>query len=164
MASIAQRYLHYINKVIPISDLPPLPHQQMTNIRRLLPPDSESNTQLQLIKQHLEAKVVKYYYFSFRKSIGMKDSKGAISLLFYFFIKFELLLDFVLFLVDYVLLDPSERKRLAIFSVPMSLPKRVIRAPVPWETEYKESSTWIKSHLFTVSGMTILLQDIWLRR
>ncbi|TNM97969.1 hypothetical protein fugu_014215 [Takifugu bimaculatus] len=132
------------------------------NIRRLLPPDIESNQQLQFIKQSLEAKVVDYYYFSFRKSIGMRNAKGVGALLFYFIITFDFL-DFVLLLVDYVLLDPSERRRLAVYNVPTPFPKRVIRAPVPWESGYKESCAWIKNHLFAVSAMTIVLQNIWLK-
>lgn len=155
--------MHYIKQIIPISELPPPMRQQMMNIRRLLPPDSESNDQLHFIKQNLEAKVIDYYYFSFRKSIGMRNAKGVTALLFYFLITFDFL-GFVLLLVDYVLLDPSERRRLAVYNVPTPFPKRVIHAPVPWETGYKESCAWIKNHLFAVSAMTIILQNIWLKR
>lgn len=88
--------MHYIKQIIPVSELPPPTRQQMMNIRRLLPPDSEGDKQLQLIKQNLDAKVIDYYYFSFRKSIGMRNAKGVTTLLFYFIITFDLL-DFVLF-------------------------------------------------------------------
>lgn len=96
LAVFPQRYMHYIKQIIPISELPPPTRQQMMNIRRLVPPDGESNAQLQLIKQNLEAKVIDYYYFSFRKSIGMRDAEGVSALLFYFITTFYFL-DFVLF-------------------------------------------------------------------
>lgn len=67
--------MHYIDSGINLSELPPLPHEQMMKIRRLLPPDSESNKNLQIMKQNLEEKVQKYYYFSFKKSIGIEKCK-----------------------------------------------------------------------------------------
>lgn len=64
--------MHYIDSGINISELPPLPREQLTKIRRLLPPDDESNKNFQILKKNLEEKVQKYYYFSFKKSIGIK--------------------------------------------------------------------------------------------
>lgn len=116
------------------------------------------------MKHHLEEKVQKYYYFSFKKSIGIEKIPNKLSPCSMFYHKFEYLLGFVLFSVNYVLLDPSERKRLAIYNVLMPVPKRVIRAPVPWEAAYKDNRSWIKNHLFTISGIMILLQEIWQRR
>lgn len=85
--------MHYIKQMIPISRLPPPTRQQIMNIRRLLPPDSESNKQL----QNLEAKIIDNYYFSVRRGIGMRNAKGVTALLFYFIISSFNLLDFVLF-------------------------------------------------------------------
>lgn len=68
------------------------------------------------------------------------------------------------FLVDYILMDPSERQRLSISSIPMPFPRRVIRAPVPWATSYTEAQMWQSQHLFTTSPVMILLQDVWLKR
>lgn len=156
--------MYYINNGISMSELPPLPHEQMAKIRRLLPPIGDSCTNLQIMKQNLEEKVQKYYYFSFKKSIGI-EKKSYHGCFLCLIINFEFLfVAFVLFSVNYVLLDPSERKRLAVYTVPMAIPRRVIRAPVPWEAAYKENRTWIKNHLFTISGIMILLQEIWQRR
>lgn len=66
--------------------------------------------------------------------------------------------------VDYVLMDPSEGRRLSISSIPKPFPQRVIRAPVPWTLSYKEVSTWQSQHLFTVSPIMILLQDVWIKK
>lgn len=158
--------MYYINNGISMSELPPLPHEQMAKIRRLLPPVGESCKNLLIMKQNLEEKVQKYYYFSFKKSIGIEKikKKQVITVLPMFDHKFGFLVAFVLFSVNYVLLDPSERKRLAVYTVPMAVPRRVIRAPVPWEAAYKDNRTWIKNHLFTISGIMILLQEIWQRR
>lgn len=75
--------MHYIDSGINMSELPPLPHEQMMKIRRLLPPDSESNKNLQIMKQNLEDKVQKYYYFSFKKSIGIENTKQVITIVSY---------------------------------------------------------------------------------
>lgn len=115
------------------------------------------------MKQNLEEKVQNYYYFSFKKSIGIEKYKTSYHSIVKCLI-IHLNISFCSFSVNYVLLDPSERKRLAIHSVPMPFPSKVIRAPVPWEAVYKDNRTWIKSHLFTISGIMILLQDIWLKR
>lgn len=60
-----------------MAELPPLPHERMTKIRRLLPPDSGSSENVQIAKQNLEDKVQKYYYFSFKKSIGIEKYKTS---------------------------------------------------------------------------------------
>lgn len=59
-------------------------------------------------------------------------------------------------------MDPSELQRLSISSVPKPFPRRVIRAPVPWAASYQEAHTWQSQHLFTVSHIMVLLQDVWL--
>lgn len=61
-------------------------------------------------------------------------------------------------------MDPSERQRLSISGIPKPFPRRVIRAPVPWATSFREAHIWQSQHLFTVSQIMVLLQDIWLNR
>nr|XP_046272657.1 dynein axonemal heavy chain 3 isoform X2 [Scatophagus argus] len=129
-----ERYMYYITTGVPSSVLAPLPQQQMMNIMRLLPPDTEdSGKHLQILRANMEEEVRRDYYFSLKKSI-----------------------------VDYILMDPSERQRLSIASVPKPFPMRVIRAPVPWATSYKEAHMWQSQHLFTVSHIMVLLQNVWL--
>uniref|UniRef100_A0A8C4DY39 Dynein axonemal heavy chain 3 n=1 Tax=Dicentrarchus labrax TaxID=13489 RepID=A0A8C4DY39_DICLA len=129
-----ERYMYYICTGVPSSVLAPQPDQQMMNIMCLLPPDTEnSSKQLLIMRANLEEEVERDYYFSLKKSI-----------------------------VDYILMDPSERQRLSISSIPKPFPRRVIRAPVPWATSYKEAHKWQSQHLFTVSPIMVLLQDVWL--
>ncbi|XP_066465573.1 dynein axonemal heavy chain 3 [Tiliqua scincoides] len=64
-------------------------------------------------------------------------------------------------IVDYILMDPEERRRLFIHSIPQPFPQRVIRAPVPWHSVYQEVKHWNQSHLFTVNPMMLTLQQLW---
>ncbi|KAF0024691.1 hypothetical protein F2P81_023493 [Scophthalmus maximus] len=66
--------------------------------------------------------------------------------------------------LDYILMDPAERQRLTIASIPKPFSRRVIRAPVPWTTSYREAHMWQSQHLFTASYIMVLLQDVWLNR
>ncbi|XP_034748215.1 dynein heavy chain 3, axonemal isoform X1 [Etheostoma cragini] len=129
-----KRYMYYITNGVPSSVLAPQPRQQMMNIMRLLPPETEdSSKHLQIMRANLEEEVKRDYDFSLKENI-----------------------------VNYILMDPSERQRLSISCVPMPFPRRVIRAPVPWAASYKEVQTWQSQHLFAISHIMVLLQDVWL--
>ncbi|XP_041823134.1 dynein heavy chain 3, axonemal [Melanotaenia boesemani] len=128
-----ERYAYYIN-TIPSSILPDQPHQQMVNIMNLLPPDTEDNRKyFQILKENMMEEVKKDYEFSLKKSI-----------------------------VDYILMDPSECKRLSISSIPKPFPRRLVHAPVPWALSYKDAHMWQSQHLFTVSPIMTLLQNFWI--
>ncbi|XP_029995048.1 dynein heavy chain 3, axonemal-like [Sphaeramia orbicularis] len=127
------RYYHYITEGVPSSVLTPLPPQQMMNIQRLLPDTGDSNEKIQIMKANLEKEVKRDYEFSLKMSI-----------------------------VDYILMDPSERERLSIVSIPKPFARRVIRAPVPWADSYREVHTWLNKHLFTINPIMIFLQDAWI--
>ncbi|XP_074238057.1 dynein axonemal heavy chain 3 isoform X3 [Saimiri boliviensis] len=64
-------------------------------------------------------------------------------------------------IVDYILLDPTERKRLFIESIPRLFPQRVIRAPVPWHSVYRSAKKWNEEHLHTVNPMMLSLKELW---
>ncbi|XP_044602978.2 dynein axonemal heavy chain 3 isoform X2 [Equus asinus] len=64
-------------------------------------------------------------------------------------------------IVDYILMDPMERKRLFIESIPHMFPQRVIRAPVPWHSVYRNAKKWNKEHLHIVNPMMLSLKDLW---
>ncbi|XP_010794887.1 dynein heavy chain 3, axonemal-like [Notothenia coriiceps] len=131
-----KRYMYYITTGVPSSVLAPMPRQQMMSILRLLPPETEDcSKHLQIMRANLEEEVKRDYYFSLKESI-----------------------------VDYILMDPSELQRLSISSIPKPFPRRVIRPPVPWAASYKETHMWQSQHLFTVSQIMVLLQDVWLNR
>ncbi|XP_006876041.1 PREDICTED: dynein heavy chain 3, axonemal [Chrysochloris asiatica] len=64
-------------------------------------------------------------------------------------------------IVDYILMDPVERKRLFINSIPRLFPQRVIRAPVPWHSVYKSTKKWNEEHLHSVNPMMLSLKELW---
>ncbi|KFO22025.1 Dynein heavy chain 3, axonemal [Fukomys damarensis] len=64
-------------------------------------------------------------------------------------------------IVDYILMDPMERKRLFIESIPRLFPHRVIRAPVPWHSAYRSAHKWNEEHLHTVNPMMLILKELW---
>ncbi|CAJ1083860.1 dynein axonemal heavy chain 3 [Xyrichtys novacula] len=128
-----ERYMYYITTGIPSSVLAPQPCQQMINISHLLPPVSGNNKHLQIMRANLEEEVKRDYYLSLKRST-----------------------------VDYILMDPSERERLSISSIPKPYPRRLIRAPVPWAMSYREAHEWLGQHLYSVNHIMVHLQDVWL--
>nr|XP_040045455.1 dynein heavy chain 3, axonemal-like isoform X2 [Gasterosteus aculeatus aculeatus] len=129
-----ERYTYYITNGVPSSLLAAQPLQQMMNIMRQLPPETEdSNIHDKIMRENIQEEVKREYCFTLTKSI-----------------------------VDYILMDPSECQRLSISSIPKSFPRRVIRGPVPWHTSYKKVHTWQGQHLYAVGHIMILLQDVWL--
>ncbi|KAK2495200.1 hypothetical protein MC885_014560, partial [Smutsia gigantea] len=64
-------------------------------------------------------------------------------------------------IVDYILMDPVERKRLSIESIPRVFPQRVIRAPVPWHRVYRNAKKWNEKHLHMVNPMMLSLKELW---
>ncbi len=74
LTSPIQRYMYYITTGIPGSVLAPQPSQLMMNVMRLLPPETEdSNKHLQILRTNMEEEVKRDYYFSLKKSIGIKQ-------------------------------------------------------------------------------------------
>ncbi|XP_064448835.1 dynein axonemal heavy chain 3 [Mirounga angustirostris] len=65
--------------------------------------------------------------------------------------------------VDYILMDPRERKRLFIENIPHMFPQRVIRAPVPWHSAYRNAKKWNEEHLHTVNPMMLSLKELWFK-
>ncbi|XP_075900184.1 dynein axonemal heavy chain 3 [Nelusetta ayraudi] len=129
-----ERYQHYITTGISSAVLSSLPAQQLTKILRLLPPDTErSSANMPTVRADVQDEAEKDYHLSMKKSI-----------------------------VDYVLMDPLERRRLSVSSIPRPFPWRVIRAPVPWTSSYQEAQRWHSQHLFTATPIMVLLQDIWM--
>ncbi|XP_037391966.1 dynein heavy chain 3, axonemal [Pygocentrus nattereri] len=126
-----ERYMYYISNGVQDHMLAPQPPQHITNILKLLPGVLQRE-ELQDLQAVLLQEVRRDYSFSIRKSI-----------------------------VDYILLDPEERERLVISSVPRSFPWRVIRAPVPWSLRYQEAHGWNTEHLFTINPIMLQLQDLW---
>uniref|UniRef100_A0A3P8VG82 Dynein axonemal heavy chain 7 n=1 Tax=Cynoglossus semilaevis TaxID=244447 RepID=A0A3P8VG82_CYNSE len=133
------RYLYYVNSSVPDSVIAPQPRKQMMNIWRMLPPDTEDSDdkktrkKIKIVRNNLEDEVKKGYRFSLKKSI-----------------------------VDYILIDPLERRRLSVAGTPQPFPRKVIRAPVPWSANYRKHHAWQSQHLFTVNQIVSMLHDVWL--
>lgn len=71
---LTQAYMYYITTGVPSSVLAPQPLQQMMNIMRLVPPETEYNSKnIQNIRANMEEEVKRDYYFSLKKSIGIKQ-------------------------------------------------------------------------------------------
>uniref|UniRef100_A0A8C9V6G4 Dynein axonemal heavy chain 7 n=1 Tax=Scleropages formosus TaxID=113540 RepID=A0A8C9V6G4_SCLFO len=131
----SQRYLYYITHGVQSDMLAAQPPQQIKNILKLLPDHGEAESRtLQKLKSDNLEEVFHDYDFSLRKSI-----------------------------VDYVLRDPSERRRLFISSIPRPFPPRVIRGPVPWSSSYREARDCMVHHLFTVNPVMLHLQELWFK-
>nr|XP_023674913.1 dynein heavy chain 3, axonemal [Paramormyrops kingsleyae] len=128
-----ERYMYYITHGIKDHMLVGQPPQQVENILELLPDCAQNSEDLQKLQSQLLEEVQKSYRFSLRKSI-----------------------------VDYILKDPLERKRLFIPRTPRPFPVRVIRGPVPWSRAYREAHSWQEQHLFTVNPMMLHLQELWM--
>lgn len=67
-------------------------------------------------------------------------------------------------IVDYVLMDSSEKDRLRITSFPHSFPLRIIRAPVPWHEHFQHSKEAQVHQLFVTNQIMTELHDLWWRK
>ncbi|CAB3991140.1 dynein heavy chain 3, axonemal-like, partial [Paramuricea clavata] len=67
-------------------------------------------------------------------------------------------------IVDYILMDPSERVRLNITSIPKPFPRRTIRAPVPWHNSYKKGKDLVMKNVFTTNPVMMEIQNVWTNR
>ena len=65
------------------------------------------------------------------------------------------------FLVDYILLDKTERDRLHIRATTRPFPRRTYRAPVPWNETYAIQKTHCDEHVHNINEMMLLVQNLW---
>jgi dynein heavy chain len=64
-------------------------------------------------------------------------------------------------ILEFILLDPGERKRLNIYNFPADYPPIVIQAPVPWHSTFVISSHVLHHRLFIVNPVLLSLRDLW---
>jgi dynein heavy chain len=67
-------------------------------------------------------------------------------------------------IVDYVLMDSDEKKRLKIRAFPRSFPLRLIRAPVPWHGSFLQCKEAQMHQLFITSRIMTELHMLWWRK
>uniref|UniRef100_A0ACB8FMI3 Uncharacterized protein n=1 Tax=Sphaerodactylus townsendi TaxID=933632 RepID=A0ACB8FMI3_9SAUR len=127
-----ERYCYYIHNGIRKDMLAPQPKEVMESILEHIPSHFLANPNLEALLCSLNEEIEDDYHIWLMKNV-----------------------------VDYILMDPGERKRLFIRNIPRSFPQRVIRAPVPWHFVYKETKKWNEEHLFTVNPMMLAVQHLW---
>nr|XP_006820578.1 PREDICTED: dynein heavy chain 3, axonemal-like [Saccoglossus kowalevskii] len=130
-----ERYHYYITKGIHNDMLAPQPRDLMEHVRSRLPHKIKDNPELEGMRKDLVSEIDSDFDFSLRKSI-----------------------------VDYILKDANEKKRLHIDWIPRSFPWRTIRAPVPWHQSYAESKGLNETHLFITNPIMLELQNLWHNR
>lgn len=64
-------------------------------------------------------------------------------------------------IVDYILLDPDERKRFSIASMPVEFPILHIRAPIPWHQSKIMANNYIEHNLFIGNEILRDIRDLW---
>ncbi|XP_074179212.1 dynein axonemal heavy chain 3 [Rhinolophus sinicus] len=127
-----ERYYYYLTNGIRKDMIAPEDGQVMVRISKLISNTLLTSPFLEPLVNDLVEEKKNDYYSSLMKSI-----------------------------VDYILMDPAERKRLFIESVPRTFPQRVIRAPVPWHSVYRNARQWNEEHLHTVNPMMLGLEELW---
>uniref|UniRef100_A0A8C3QX22 Uncharacterized protein n=1 Tax=Cyanoderma ruficeps TaxID=181631 RepID=A0A8C3QX22_9PASS len=128
-----ERYCHYIHNGVREDMLAPQDKEVVNKILKHIPTHIPPSPELERFLARLKEEIKTDYCTGLMKAI-----------------------------VDYVLLDPAERKRLSIQSTPRPFPRRIICAPVPWHSSYKETKSWNESNLFIVNSLMPTLQELWL--
>uniref|UniRef100_A0A8C6Y1D3 Uncharacterized protein n=1 Tax=Naja naja TaxID=35670 RepID=A0A8C6Y1D3_NAJNA len=127
-----ERYCYYIHKGIRKDMLAPQDENVLNNILTHIPSNFLASPDLEALLNSLMGEIQSDYQIWLMKNI-----------------------------VDYILMDPDEKKRLFICNIPQPFPQRVIRAPVPWHKIYQDTKLWNETHLFTVNPMMFTLQQLW---
>uniref|UniRef100_A0A8B9NTX8 Uncharacterized protein n=1 Tax=Apteryx owenii TaxID=8824 RepID=A0A8B9NTX8_APTOW len=128
-----ERYCYYIYNGVQEDMLAPQDKEVMNVILKHIPAHILTNPNLENLLESLKEEIKADYRINLMKAI-----------------------------VDYILMDPTERERLFIGNTPRSFPQRVVRAPVPWHSSYEEVKSWNESNLFTVNPLMHTLQQLWL--
>lgn len=64
-------------------------------------------------------------------------------------------------IVDYILADPDERRRLSIETLPIEFPLLCVRAPVPWHQSKVTADHLIEHGLFIDNEILRNVRDLW---
>ena len=117
------------------ADLPPMPERTMPNVHSKLLKKLLDNPDWKSLREDLHTEILDDYNLSLKKAI-----------------------------IDYILKNQGEMKRLKIGSVPQSHPLRAVRAPVPWESSMKEAKEAQTQQLFICNTVMTELQKLWHNR
>ncbi|XP_015175416.1 PREDICTED: dynein heavy chain 3, axonemal [Polistes dominula] len=127
-----QRLFYLRNECIADYHLEPYDYSNIENARKLLVGKLRKRKDFDRIIHKLEGEIIDDYKKSLRYSI-----------------------------VDYILLDVDERKRLLIETMPMEFPVLIIRAPVPWHQYKILSDHFMEYNLFITNEILIDIRDLW---
>ena len=114
------------------NDVPNLSDDTLTNVNIRLYPKLLANPDWQELRRDLQDEVRMDYRLNWQKSA-----------------------------VDYVLMDPNERVRLRIHSIPFTPASKVVRAPVPWHDMFAAAHNMQEHQLFISSEVMVQIQLLW---
>ncbi|XP_008197222.2 dynein axonemal heavy chain 3 [Tribolium castaneum] len=127
-----ERYIYYLTLGIKSQDLSPYNRKYLTEAIKKIPP------KLKLLKDYAatitthKKEILQFYDSFIRKN-----------------------------LLDYILKDPKERKRLRITRIKRDYPILTVRAPVPWHTTYCLSQQLIEKHFYNGNIVVLEVRDLW---
>ena len=132
MYSSLQRYEYYVNEGISPADIAPMPAETVHSIHSHLASKLLQNPEWQPLRENLLAEIQQNYQLSIQKAI-----------------------------VDYILRDMTELKRLKIAAMPRVSPHKIVRAPVPWHDSMRLAFDAQAQQLFITNRIMSELQTLW---
>ncbi|KAL5473898.1 hypothetical protein EMCRGX_G028462 [Ephydatia muelleri] len=127
-----KRYEYYLKHGVPTSELPSLPDETTPHVHSRILPKLLGNPDMQELCSELWEEVHKDFQTSMQKSV-----------------------------VDYILMDSMELRRLRIASLPPQHPRHVLRAPLPWHETLCQARDAQAIQLFVTSEVVRELQQLW---
>jgi dynein heavy chain len=116
------RYVYYVQRAIPTQVIAEMEKDQMHRIHGLIPRGLVQSEQLRKLREALEEEVVGDYELAAKQSV-----------------------------IDYILLDSDEQRRLFIPHKPYTYIPTTIRAPVPWHSDMQLHRSFISENLFVTN-------------
>ncbi|XP_030747452.1 dynein heavy chain 3, axonemal isoform X2 [Sitophilus oryzae] len=127
-----ERIVYYLGEGIDPKDIPPYNRELLVRAKRKIPDKYRSvKGYKNMISAH-ECEVQRWYCIYMRYNM-----------------------------VQYVLNDPNEWKRLRIESFPKPYPALVVRAPVPWHNQYCVSKQYMERHYFQGNIVIRKIGELW---
>lgn len=127
-----QRYQYYVQEGVSQADLPPMSDRTMIQVHSKLLQKLLDNPDWKSLRDALHQEIIDDYNLSLKKAI-----------------------------IDYILKDTAEMKRLRIGSLPSALPQRAVRAPVPWGESFRSAKEAQNEQLFISNVVLTDLQNLW---
>ncbi|KAJ3114982.1 Dynein heavy chain 3, axonemal [Phlyctochytrium bullatum] len=126
-----QRYWYYVTKGIPEDAIAPIDQTTLKNVEKYIPDKFCASDHLQAKRQEMVIEICEDYNIALKQSI-----------------------------VDYILLDDNERKRLMIPKFVRPYVPRIARAPVPWHGDLVRTKAFIADNFFLTNPVMLELLKI----